>query len=500
MEPSSQQSTPSLVRGLGLGSATALNMIDMIGVGPFITIPLMVAAMGGPQAMLGWVLGALFALCDGLVWAELGAALPGSGGSYRYLNECYGAKGLGRLISFLFVWQLSFSAPLSIASGCIGLSQYAAYLWPALERTYLDRNLALPIPGLGALEAHITVTLGTGVAIGVCGCAVILLYRRITDVARLSTWLWAGVMATLGWIIVAGLTHFHPARAFDFPAGAFTLSPQFFTGLGMAMLIATYDYWGYYNVCFLGGEVKNPGRNIPRALLLSIVLVACLYLAMNLSILGVIPWQELDAAARSNLRLHVVSLFMQRIYGGWAGYAVTALVMWTAFGSVFSLLLGYSRVLYAAALDGNYFRIFARVDPRHLFPNVSLLALGAVAALFCLLRLADAIAALVVIRIVIQFLLQAVGVMVLRTRRPEMPRPFRMWLYPAPALLASVGFLFIALSRTNFLREIRYAAAILVLGTILYLIRAWRLGTEWPFGAGSGDDSEHPTPNRRNPE
>jgi amino acid transporter len=386
------------------------------------------------------------------------------------------------LLSFLFVWQLSFSAPLSIASGCIGLAQYAAYLWPGLDHIYLARNLALSVPGFGPLEVHITVTPGTGVAMGVCLIAVFLLYRNINTIARLSTWLWAGVMLTLLWIIIAGLSHFSAARAFDFPAGAFTPSPHFFTGLGMAMLIATYDYWGYYNVCFLGGEVKNPERNIPRALLLSIVLVAALYLAMNISILSVVPWRELDQAAKANLHLHVASVFMQRIYGHWAGYAVTLLIIWTAFGSVFSLLLGYSRVLYAAAVDGNYFRIFARVDPRQFFPNVSLVVLGLVAMLFCLLRLADVIAALVVIRIVIQFLVQAVGLMVLRARYPERPRPFRMWLYPAPALLASAGFSFVLFSRSHFMRELRYATVIVVLGIVLYVVRAWRAGEQWPFG------------------
>jgi APA family basic amino acid/polyamine antiporter len=477
-----QTDNPShLVRGVGLGGATTLNMIDMIGVGPFITIPLIVSAMGGPQAMLGWILGALFALCDGMVWAELGAAMPRSGGSYRYLNEIYGRESLGRLISFLFVWQLSFSAPLSIASGCIGLSQYASYLWPRLEHSYASRNFALAIPGFGPLEAHIVVTPGTFVAIGACLLALLLLYRRITAVARLSTWLWVGVMATIAWIIVSGLTHFDAARAFSFPQGAFTPSKNFFTGLGAAMLVATYDYWGYYNVCFLGGEIKEPARNIPRAVLLSIVLVACLYLLMNISILGVVPWQELDQAAKSDTRLHIASIFMQKLYGHWAGYVVTALVMWTAFGSVFSLLLGYSRVLYAAALDGNYFRVFGRVHPRDLFPDVSLLALGVAAAAFCFLRLADVIAALVVIRIMLQFLVQAVGVIVLRLRRPEMERPFRMWLFPVPALLACAGFVFIMISRTNFMREIRYAMVILAAGITLYLARAWRR-REWPFG------------------
>jgi amino acid transporter len=156
--------------------------------------------------------------------------------------------------------------------------------------------------------------------------------------------------------------------------------------------------------------------------------------------------------------------------------------MWTAFASVFSLLLGYSRVPYAAALDGNYFRVFARVHPQGRFPNVSLLALGIAAAMACFLRLADVIAALVVIRIAIQFLVQAIGVIVLRIRQPELPRPFRMWLYPVPALLACAGFVFILFSRKNFMREIRYAAVILVIGMVIYLLRAAR-HRMWPFAA-----------------
>src|SRR6266699_886202 len=351
---------PPLIRGIGVGSATALNMIDMIGVGPFITMPLIVSAMGGPQAMLGWILGAIFAVCDGLVWAELGAALPGSGGSYRYLREIYGPNRLGRLVSFLFIWQLSFSAPLSIASGSIGLAGDASYFWPALQNQYASRDWSL-------------------------------------------------------------------------------------------------------------------------ALLLSILLVACLYVVMNVSILAVVPWWDLIRPAQSNSGLFVVSIFMQRIYGVWAANLVTALVMWTAFASVFALMLGYSRVPYAAALDGNYFRAFARVHPQHRFPYVSLLALGGVALLFCFFSLADVIAALVVIRILLQFLVQAIGVIVLRIRRPDLPRPFRMWFYPLPALIASFVFVFILISRKNFLREIRYAAVILIAGLLIYFIRAWR-NRDWPFG------------------
>ena len=474
------EQSPNLIRGIGLGGATALNMIDMIGVGPFITMPLVVAAMGGPQALLGWIVGAVLAICDGLVWAELGAAMPDAGGSYVYLREIYGPKRLGKLVSFLFIWQLSFSAPLSIASGAIGFAKYTAYLLPNLETQYAARQWSLQVPLLGALKLGWVVAGTTFLAIGIVLLAMLLLYRRITQIGRISKLLWVIVMATIVWIIFAGLTHFNSARAFSFPPGAFSLGKNFWFGLGAAMLVATYDYWGAYNVCFLGSELKDPGRTIPRAVLLSILLVAGLYLLMNLSVLGVMDWHEVIAAGGSNNKLYVFSTFMQRIYGSWAANLVTIMVMVTAFASVFSLVLGYSRVPYAAALDGNYFKIFARVHPVYQFPHVSLLALGGVSMLFCFFPLADVIAALVVIRILLQFILQAVGVIVLRIRRPDLPRPFRMWLYPLPAILAFLGFAYIVIRRHDALKQVRYAAVILIAGLIIYAVRAFH-NREWPF-------------------
>jgi basic amino acid/polyamine antiporter, APA family len=472
--PAANGDDHELIRGVGLWGATTLNMIDMIGVGPFITIPLIVAAMGGPQAMLGWILGAVLVTCDGLVWAELGAALPGSGGSYRYLAEIYGPRKLGRLMSFLFIWQLTFSAPLSIASGSIGLAQYATYIFPAMGQ---EKKITLPV--LGNLDINaIPVALA---AIAALALAVFLLYRRITLIERLSKFLWVGVMLTIVCVIFAGVTHFDRRLAFDFPPDAFTLRPEFFTGLGAALLVAVYDYWGYYNVCFFGGEVKEPGRTIPRAVLLSILFVAIIYIVMNISILGVIPWREFAGTANTPAQRYVISSFMERLYGTKAGVVVTVLIMWTAFASVFSLLLGYSRVPFAAARDGNYFRVFANVHPRHRFPYVSLLVMGGIASVFCFFRLADVIAALVVIRILVQFLAQIVGVIVLRVRRPDLPRPFRMWLYPLPALIALSGFIYVLISRKNFLKEVRYAAVLVVVGLIIYFIRSWQRG-EWPFG------------------
>jgi amino acid transporter len=344
---------------------------------------------------------------------------------------------------------------------------YAAYAFPALDVRLVARELRVPLPLLGDINLSVAVTLGTFVAVGTVALAVFLLYRKITIIERLSNLLWLGVMATILWIVASGVWHFDPAKAFDFPPSAFTLGWEFFYGLGSALLIAVYDYWGYYNVCFLGGEVRDPARTIPRAVLLSIVLVALIYIVMNVSILGVIPWREFAETANSDARRYVISSFMERLYGHGAGLLATALIMWTAFASVFSLLLGYSRVPFAAARDGNYFRAFSRVHAKHRFPYVSLLVLGGIA--------------LVCIRIIVQFLAQIAGVVVLRVRRPELARPFRMWLYPLPAALAFLGFVYVLLMRPNFQKEVRLAFVLIAAGLVVYLLRAWARG-EWPFG------------------
>ncbi len=466
----------ALERRLGLGSAISLNMMNMIGVGPFITLPLVVAAMAGTAgswgAILGWTLGAVIALCDGLVWAELGAAMPEAGGSYAFLREMYGREGAGRWLSFLYIWQLGFSAPLSIASGCIGLADYAAYLWPSLNGTLFDEHVRL-------------VSL---LAAGTCVLAVALLYRNLTAISRMAWVMTGGVLLTIGAVIFAGAIYFHPVMLAA-PHGAFALNVGFFEGLGAATLLATYDYWGYYTVCFLGSEVKDPGRTIPRAVLWSIIFVAGLYLMMQVSVLRVIPVHEL--AHEGIAKFAVVAVLMQRTFGATAARVLALLVMWTAFASVFSLLLGYSRVPYAAALDGNYFRVFARVHPRHKFPDVSLLALGAVAVIFCFFNLAAVIAALVAIRILLQYILQQVGVIVLRVKHPEMLRPFRMWLYPLPPLLALAGFLFIVFSRKQASRELVDAIFVALSGSLIYFVRAKRRG-EWPFAEKSRGPAGRP--------
>ena len=389
-------------------------MLDMIGVGPFITLPLILAAMGGPQAMLGWVLGAVLALCDGLVWAELAAALPGEGGSFLYLREAFRRTRLGALLPFLFIWQFIFSGPLEIASGYIGFAQYL---------TYFRR-------GMGPWEIRLAVLI-----VGVL--AIALLYRGIRSVGRLTVVLWIGMLITVAWIVAAGFAHFDARRAFDFPPHAFAISPAFMAGLGGATLIAMYNFLGYYGICFVGGEVRRPERTMPRSIVLSVLLVAAMYALMTLAIMAVVPWRE---AAQSKF---VAARFMETLYGPWAGRVVTVLILWSAVASVFSLLLAYSRVPYAAALDGYFWKPFARLHPKGDFPHVSLLAIGGLAIAGGMLSLDWVVSAILTARILIQFIGQIAAVEVLRRSRPDVRRPFRMWLYPLPSVLALIGWLYV---------------------------------------------------------
>jgi amino acid transporter len=447
---------PQLSRRFGLLPATALNMTNMIGVGPFITIPLLMSALGGPQAMLGWIVALVIVICDGMVWSELGAAMPGSGGSFHYLREAFGSERFGRLMAFLFVWQFVLSGPLEIASGYIGFAAYSGYIWKGLTRT------------------------GTIVLVVVVGLVnVALLYRRIHSLATITVSLWAGTLVTVLAVIVTGAMHFDARIAFDFPPGAFNFSLGFFLGLGAAARIGIYDYLGYYNVCYIGDEVREPGRVIPRSILISTAAVAAIYLGINLSIIGVVPWREFVPAAEHPESSFVVSVFMQKIYGSRVATIFTLLVLWTAFGSVFALLLGYSRIPFAAAQSGYFFRVFARLHPTKEFPYIALLVLGAISILAGLFSLGTVIDALIVTRILVQFMGQVFGLILLRRRAPDLPRPYRMWLYPVPALVALLGWIFVF--ATTQVDVILFGVGVLALGCMAFLI--WSRSTNrWPFG------------------
>ncbi len=423
----------------------------MVGVGPFLTIPLALAAMGGPQAIVGWVLGAGLCLCDGLVWAELGAAMPSSGGSYYYLREAYGRNGPGQLMSFLFLWQTLLTGPFSIASGAVGFSEYMSYIVPGLSHPVL-----------------------VFIAVLVCLVNAWLLYRNIRSIDRITVAITVIVMATCCWIVISGAMHFHPAMALHFPPGAFRMSGHFWAGLGATTLIAVYDYGGYNNVCLLGGEVEQPRKNIPRAVILSILLVAVLYLLMNVSIIGSLDWR---IAQNSHA---VVADFMQLLYGHWAGLLVSVLVLVVSFGAVFANMLGYSRIPYAAAVEGSFFSAFARLHKTDKFPTVSLLFMGVAAAIASVFTLVELIKVLIVVQAIFQFAAQCVAVEFLR-RRGLMNRDcYRMPLYPLPAVIALAGWIYIALS--SGWRYVGIGMAMVVAGSGIYFIKAWH-ERNWPFQA-----------------
>jgi basic amino acid/polyamine antiporter, APA family len=250
----------------------------------------------------------------------------------------------------------------------------------------------------------------------------------------------------------------------------------FWMGLGHATLYALYDYFGYYNVCYLAGEIRNPGRVIPRAILFSIALVGMLYVLMTASFLSVIPWPWHGIAQNE----FIASVFIQTLQGAAAGKLMTALVLWIAFSSVFSLLLGYSRVPYIAATDGNFFRVFARLHPKGRFPYVSLIVLGLIASVFSLGRLNEVIPGLIATRVLIQYLPQTIGFFLLRRRAPNLHRPFRMWFYPIPGIISLGGWLYVL--ATSERKPLLFAFAVLVVGSAAYFIRA-RVRGEWPFAS-----------------
>jgi amino acid transporter len=419
-----------LERRLRLFQAVSLNMSLMVGIGPFITIPTLVATLNGPQSMIGWILGAGLALADGMVWSELAAAFPGSGGTYHFYDAIYGDSRLGRLLKFVFVWQFLFSGPLEVATGAIGMANYLAFYYPALAAPAW--NWASLLPGV-----QMNVTGCQIAAVVIMAIVTALAYRRIALAGRLMVVLWVGMLITVAWVIITGLTHFSADRAFDFPAGPWRFDGKMSMGLGMALAIAMYDFLGYYQICYLGDEVADPSRTIPRSIMISVVAVSLIYLIMNIGILGVLPWREVIESK------HVASDLMLLAHGPWAARLATLMIIWTALASVYAALLGYSRVPYSAARAGHFFKMFAATHPTEHFPHRSLLLIGGLAMAACLADLGTVIAALLTSRILVQFVGQIATVFYLRRTKKAPERTYRMPLFPLPALFALAGWLFV---------------------------------------------------------
>jgi len=416
----------------------------MIGVGPFLTIPFMLTTMGGPHILYAWLAGAVLALCDGLVYAQLGAALPGSGGPYVYLREAYRPFGAGPLMGFLVIFQVLLVAPLSIASGAVGFADYLQFYWTDMS----------------SAKHH-------AIAAAVTAAMTALLYRHIRDVGRLSVIMLAVVGVTVAWVVAAGLWRFSPAQAFDFPPSAFTLDRALAGRVGAASLLAMYNYGGYNNVCNIAEEIRSPRRNVPRAILLSIAIVVALYIVMSTVIVGVIPWTE-AAQTRAIASLFIARTITSAGTARAAAVVMTVLILFVTASSLYAVILGYSRIPFAAAREGQFFPVFARVHRTKHFPHVSLLTLGALTIPFCFFSLGRIVSWLILVQIVSQFVWQCAGVMLLARYRRDVPQPFMMWLYPLPALAALGLWIYVLVSAPP--SGILFAFGFVVAGVAAYFV------------------------------
>ncbi|MER5506436.1 APC family permease [Streptomyces sp. NPDC002766] len=456
--------TGGFVRRVGQFQATAINMSQMCGIGPFVTIPLMVAAFGGPQAVIGFIAGAILALADGLVWAELGAAMPGSGGSYVYLRQAFQYRS-GRLMPFLFVWTAMLFIPLIMSTGVVGFVQYLGYLAPDLTKTQGDL-----------------------IGLGIVALVVLLLWRGIENIARITAVMWAVMIASVALVILAAATDFSAHLAFTYPAHAFDLgSNHFWIGFAAGLTIGIYDYLGYNTTAYMGAEIKDPGRTLPRSIIFSILGIMAIYLLLQIGTLGVIDWHRMtdpkDIASTS-----VASAVLEKTWGKAAADTVTVLILITAFASVFTGLLGGSRVPYDAARERVFFRPYAKLHPRHRFPMLGLATMGVITAIGFLIGrhtdLATLIQLLTTVMVLVQALAQIVALTVLRKRQPTLRRPYRMWLYPLPSIVAFVGWCVIygyADKNSPGRHPIEWSLAWLALGCVAYLLWA-RFEKVWPFG------------------
>ncbi|ANN16915.1 amino acid permease [Amycolatopsis orientalis] len=446
---------PGLERKIGPLQATAINMTQMCGIGPFVTIPAMVATLGGPQAMFGWLIGAVIALADGLIWAELGAALPGAGGTYVYLREAFGFR-TGRLMPFLFAWSAVLFIPLIMSTGVIGLVQYLGYLIP------------------GVADEGGTTGLGKVIGLGVIALVVLALFRRIGEIGKLTTVLFAVMLFAALSVIVAAFTRFDGAQAFAFTPGAFSFGGgAFWAGLGAGLVIAIYDYLGYNTSAYLGGEVRDPGRTLPRSIIFSILGIMSLYFLLQLGVLGSVPLEELKTATS------VASTVLEQAWGTGTAKVITVFIVIAAIGSVFAGLLGGSRVPFEAARDKVFLPVFAKLHPKLNLPTAGVLTMGLITAIGSLFTLTAVINAAVTVLVIVQSLAQVAAIVVLRRRRPELDRPYRQWLYPIPTVIALLGWVYIYFSATWL--SIGLSVGWIALGVAAFLAYA-KAERVWPFG------------------
>ena len=442
-----QQAPADLPRVLGASQATAIVVGTIIGSGIFLVPREMMQDTGSSTLVyLAWIVGGLLSLFGAMTYAELASMLPYAGGEYVYLRGAYGDTP-----AFLYMWTwFAVAKPASIAAVTIGLARTLQF-FPAFQW------LSAPAPGGLLLWSQLFAIAVTWLITGLNYLGV----KKAGDFQLVFTIL-KGVLI----LIVAGLCFASASGSWANFATSLPHAAGGFGGFMLALIATLWAYDGWNDLTMVAGEVRRPERTIPRAILYSVVAVAVIYALMTLSIMAVVPWRE---AMHSKF---VVAQFMEALYGRWAGALLTLLILWSAFASVFALVLGYSRIPYAAALDGYFLKPFAKLHPAGGFPHVGLLTIGGLAMAASLLELEWVLSALMTARIVVQFIGQIVAVHLIRTRRPEIARPFRIWLYPLPSLVALAGWSYIF--ATSGWRFAIYGLLVLASGVAAFAF--WRRG------------------------
>jgi amino acid transporter len=468
----------SLRRHFGLWQAVALNVSMVVGAGVFVFIPQILGQLPGAWALVAWLATGILVLLDGLVWSEFGAAIPGSGGSYLYLLESYGRQRWGRLMAFLFIWQFLLSGPLELASGFIAVDGFAQGVSQDFAKFNKDHSKRIRLLAVNdSEEDDLAITISparVGCAVVAVGL-VVLLYRRVEFLGRLTLLFGIGVLVACGWIIAEGLGAFESARALALPAPPENFTPR----LGQAMVLTIYCYLGYYNICYIGDEVHHPSRTIPRAVLLSVLIVSLLFVALHLSMLGTVSWEHAAAQAQTGSSYNLPRDFIHRVRGETAAQVVLLVLIGSCAASAFAGLLAYARVPYGAARAGHFFAAVGRVHPTHGIPHVALLLVGAWTAFWSFFDLGTVVNAFIATRIPTQFVAQTAGLMLLWRTQPTRERPYRMALYPLPCVLALGGWLFVYVMMGT--AYIVFSAVAMAAGVVAFLAWSRWCGT-WPFG------------------
>ena len=420
--PAVMMSKPvQLAKGLGPYGAMSVVAGTMIGTAIFVVPSVMLGYVGTPEkVILVWAFAGALSLFGALGYAELGSALPEAGGEYVYLREAY-----GRGIAFLYGWtQFTVAKATSIAAIATGFLLYLAYFFPVLTEVLWRTSV-----GVGSY--HFTFRL-TGLQLGAAAMILLLSALNVLGVRRsgtVQTLFTAAKIAVLVVLIILGLAR--GSGSFDyFRSAAATAGPHSAaSGFLLATVSALWAYDGWNNLSMVAGEIRNPRRNVPLALIAGCALVLTVYLLVNLAYFKTLSPSE-------SLSTSTIAAAAARHLVGPAGATFVAVgVLVSTFATLNGSILSGSRIPYAQACDGLFPRVLARVDARFQTPAAAILAQAVLAGLFALTGAYETLYTKAIYSEWIFYALVTAGIVVLRRRQPDLPRPYRTWGYPVVPLV-----------------------------------------------------------------